>query len=176
VVRLAAAGLSLDGHCMQYGSGPVDVSDPPSVSAAVGERECVVSCSALHAACSAGLFSPSASIACDDVLRRGWCSHRCAVSPPLPPPRVHRSLHPHVSLVASIEPGSRVGALRLMCVCAAGVAVELPRRRGRDDISWRAADAVRLAVVDAPRCDVQCERAAVRGDAEVRGDGAHRDP
>jgi hypothetical protein len=110
------------------------------------------------------------------MLHRGWCCDRCAVSPPLPPPRVHRSLHPHVSLVASIEPGSRVGALRLMCVCAAGVAVELPRRRGRDDISWRAADAVRLAVVDAPRCDVQCERAAVRGDAEVRGDGAHREP
>jgi hypothetical protein len=51
------------------------------------------------------------------MLHRGWCCDRCAVSPPLPPPRVHRSLHPHVSLVASIEPGSRVGALRLMCVC-----------------------------------------------------------
>jgi hypothetical protein len=150
VVRLAAAVLSLDGHCMQYGSGPVDVSEPPPVSTAVGELECSVSCSALHAACSAGSFSPSASIAYDHVLRRGWCSHRCAVSPRLPPPRVHHSLHPHVSLVVSIEPGSRVGALRIMCVCAAGVAVELPRRRGRDDISWRAADAVRLAVVDTP--------------------------
>ncbi len=115
MVRLAAAGLSLDGHCMQYGSGPVDVSDPPLVSAAVGERECSVSCSTLHAACSAGSFSPSASISCDDALR--WCCDRCAVSPPLPPPRVHRPLHPHVSLVASIEPGSRVGALRLMGVC-----------------------------------------------------------
>jgi hypothetical protein len=173
VTRLAAAGLSLDGHCMQYGSRPVDVSDPPSISAAVGECECWVSCSALHAACSAGLFSPSASMRVMmrfagvpiAVLSRHLCHHLVCITPST---LTCRWLSPSNRVPALVRCGS--------CVCAAGVAVELPRRRGRDDISWRSADAVRLAVVDAPRCDVRCERAAVRGGAEVRGDGAHRDP